>query len=69
MQTPGVTLTRWLGGSTPRLARALGADRLWASLDGRMASYHPVAPAFVNGAFLRRYPDGLPAGTPVLIHR
>ncbi len=67
----GVTLTVWRGGGYATLATALGPSggAVWVTSDGRWYGYIVGAPPFVNASFLTRFPDGPPAGMPVVVAR
>lgn len=69
----GVGLNVWNGGSLALLtggAEAGGATAVFISAEGRFTGYVIGAPAFVNQAFLDRFPSGeVPAGTPMIIVR
>ncbi|MEX1023008.1 MAG: right-handed parallel beta-helix repeat-containing protein [Dehalococcoidia bacterium] len=66
----GVSVTMWRGGGMDRLTAALlGSDSVWVTVDGAFVGYVPGAPEMVNAAFLARFPNGLQAGTPVVVTR
>ena len=65
----GLALLAWRGGTGGELlaaarARGCDADRFWATDAGRLLGWAGGAD---NAAFLARWPDGLPPGTPVLV--
>lgn len=66
----GVNLTTYGGGSVEQLgtdATDAGASSVSVTVDGAFIVYVVGAPAFVNQAFTDQYPDGVPAGTVVLV--
>ena len=72
---PGVTLTTYSGGTVSDLQFELqlqfsGGARAFATVDGEFIVLIPDAPAFVNAPFVdfaAGFPDGIPAGTALLI--
>ncbi len=62
----GVSLATWSGGPVEALP---AAKSYWVTVNGSYRSYTPGAPDFVNARFLALYPDGLPAGTILLVVR
>lgn len=66
----GITLTVWQGGGFEVLLASLdGRMSVWVSVEGTLVGFYPGAPGFVNARFLGWFPDGIPAGTPILIAR
>lgn len=68
----GVSLVVFGGGSSEEMMQALtcpGVVSVWASgSDGGFIRYAHDAPSFVNAQWHQRFPDGLPAPTPLLIN-
>ena len=68
--TPGVNLTVYGGGPVEQLsleAADAGATTVAITVGGEFTVLVPGAPAFVNSAFLSRFPFTVPAGTLLLI--
>lgn len=72
-QSGGFAIVVWGGGTPDALVTAatnLGCApaSVWVTAAGEFIAYIVGAPAFVNEAFVGRYPGGeMPAGTPVII--
>lgn len=67
---PGATLSAYGGGSLAQLDAELidaGAVSVAITVDGALVIHIAGAPAFVNSGFAAQFPDGLPAGSLVLI--
>ena len=65
----GFSLLVYEGGTVDELAdcaRSRGVTALYALHEGRYLAYILDAPDFVNAAFAARYPDGVPALTPLV---
>lgn len=69
----GFAIVVWGGGTPDTLVTAatdLGCApaSVWITAEGQFVPYIVGAPAFVNEAFVSRYPGGaMPGGTPVII--
>jgi len=68
----GAGLIVWGGGPVQTLvstAPTLGCAvrSTWVTIDGRFVGYLAGAPTFVNLAWSQRYPDAIPANTPLIV--
>jgi hypothetical protein len=64
----GVFIGTWDGGSVEQIGVTQPqVGSVWVTANGKLVGYLSGAPAFVNTAFLQKFPAGqIPAGTPVL---
>jgi len=66
----GAALLSVAGGTVDEMgqaAEAQGFETVWFTVDGQWIGYSPTAPDFVNDRVREAFPDGIPAGTSVLV--
>jgi len=66
----GFNISQYNGGTVAQMAAdaaAAGATTVSVTVEGGFLTYVVGAPAFVNAAFEANFPDGIPAGTGVLV--